>query len=205
MAAIYGSASRAMRCKGQCARKTSRQGQSGRRTKFQFAVTRTFPQSNLSDIVPIDQQNHGTTVPNHDIRPDLARPTIPSRHGRPTQGTHELRHADRPRRHPLRQMGHDGTAVTACRADDGLAMWVADMEFRPPACVQTRGREDGWPMASTAISATTPPIWMRSAGGWTPATAGRSSRDQIFTTHGLVNGTAHVHRRLHRSRATAWC
>ena len=22
-------------------------------------------------------------------------------------------------------------------ADDGLAMWVADMDFRPPACVQT--------------------------------------------------------------------
>jgi cysteine-S-conjugate beta-lyase len=33
------------------------------------------------------------------------------------------------------KVGHDG-ATYGVSAADGLAMWVADMEFRPPACVQ---------------------------------------------------------------------
>lgn len=72
---------------------------------------------------------------------------------------------------------------------DGIAMWVADMDFRPPACVQDAlkamldhgiygyyGDESayhesiGW--------------WMQTRHGWQVA------RDEIFTTHGLVNGTA---------------
>ncbi|RBO52348.1 aminotransferase [Rhodovulum sp. BSW8] len=74
-------------------------------------------------------------------------------------------------------------------AADGLAMWVADMDFRPPACVAEalRGMLDhgifgyfgddraykeaiGW--------------WMQTRHGWKVDPAA------IFTTHGLVNGTA---------------
>ncbi len=73
--------------------------------------------------------------------------------------------------------------------DGGLAMWVADMDFRPPACVQEalRGMLDhgiygyfgddraykdaiGW--------------WMETRHGW------RVEPEWIFSTHGLVNGTA---------------
>jgi cysteine-S-conjugate beta-lyase len=73
--------------------------------------------------------------------------------------------------------------------EDGLAMWVADMDFRPPACVQDalRGMIDhgiygyfgddrayrdaiGW--------------WMETRHGW------RVEPEWIFSTHGLVNGTA---------------
>jgi cystathionine beta-lyase len=74
-------------------------------------------------------------------------------------------------------------------ASEGLPMWVADMDFRPPACVQDalRGMLDhgiygyfgddrayldaiGW--------------WMENRHGWT------IRADWVFTTHGLVNGTA---------------
>lgn len=73
-------------------------------------------------------------------------------------------------------------------SDDGLAMWVADMDFRPPEVVQRalqemldhgvygyfgddRAYKDaiGW--------------WMRERHGWTP------DPDHVMTTHGLVNGT----------------
>lgn len=73
--------------------------------------------------------------------------------------------------------------------DGGIAMWVADMEFRPPACVQKalQGMLDhglygyfgdereylaaiGW--------------WMKERHGW------EVQPEWIFTTHGLVNGTA---------------
>lgn len=74
-------------------------------------------------------------------------------------------------------------------ANDALPMWVADMDFRPPAVVQQalermvhhgiygyfgdeRAYKDaiGW--------------WMENRHGWLPQPA------SIFTTHGLVNGTA---------------
>ena len=73
--------------------------------------------------------------------------------------------------------------------DDGISMWVADMDFRPPACVtdaihratahgvygyfgnDTRYRE--------AIR-----WWMATRHGW------QIDPDWIHTTHGLVNGTA---------------
>lgn len=73
--------------------------------------------------------------------------------------------------------------------DSGLAMWVADMDFRPPQCVlgAVQGQVDhgvigyfgkdgpyreaiGW--------------WMKERHGWDVDPAA------IFTTHGLVNGTA---------------
>lgn len=74
-------------------------------------------------------------------------------------------------------------------ADEGLSMWVADMDFRPPKAVQNAlqgmldhglygyyGNDDSY---RDAIR-----WWMAKRHGWTVA------RDEIFTTHGLVNGTA---------------
>ena len=72
--------------------------------------------------------------------------------------------------------------------EDGLAMWVADMDFRPPACVQ---------QALEAVAAhgvygyfgnDGPYLdairwWMQERHGWAVA------REWIFSTHGLVNGT----------------
>lgn len=73
--------------------------------------------------------------------------------------------------------------------DEGLAMWVADMEFRPPQVVQTAlekmlahgvygyfGDERAYLAAIR--------WWMSTRHGWDVAP------DWIFTTHGLVNGTA---------------
>jgi len=71
---------------------------------------------------------------------------------------------------------------------DGLAMWVADMDFRPPACVTEAlramtdhgiygyyGDDAGY---RAAIG-----WWMDTRHGW------QIAPDWIFTTHGLVNGT----------------
>lgn len=74
-------------------------------------------------------------------------------------------------------------------AQDGIAMWVADMDFRPPACVQHAVEA----MAAHGIygyfgddSAYKAAIcwWMAERHGWSV------DPDWIFTTHGLVNGTA---------------
>ena len=74
-------------------------------------------------------------------------------------------------------------------AKDGIALWVADMDFRPPACVQ-KAVEDmaahglyGYFGDDRAYKAAIT-WWMEHRHGWQvdPAT--------IFTTHGLVNGTA---------------
>lgn len=73
-------------------------------------------------------------------------------------------------------------------ADKGLAMWVADMEFRPPGCVQRAVEE----MAAHGIYGyfgddgnylDAIQWWMTSRHGWDVP------REAIFTTHGLVNGT----------------
>ncbi len=40
-------------------------------------------------------------------------------------------------------------------AADGIAMWVADMDFRPPNCVQRAIEKHGQPMVSTATTAMT--------------------------------------------------
>ncbi|MFN3971567.1 MAG: MalY/PatB family protein [Gemmobacter sp.] len=74
-------------------------------------------------------------------------------------------------------------------AEGGLAMWVADMEFRPPQVVQDAVER----MAAHGIYGyfgdDRPYLeairwWMANRHGWdvTP--------EAIFTTHGLVNGTA---------------
>lgn len=72
---------------------------------------------------------------------------------------------------------------------DGLAMWVADMDFRPPTCVQTAlqsmldhgvygyyGDDQSY---REAIQ-----WWMQTRHNW------RIDTNSIFTTHGLVNGVA---------------
>ena len=73
--------------------------------------------------------------------------------------------------------------------EDGLAMWVADMEFRPPEIVQDALRrmvdhgvygyfgDDSRYRAAIRW-------WMEARHGW------RIEDPWIFTTHGLVNGTA---------------
>lgn len=73
--------------------------------------------------------------------------------------------------------------------DDGIAMWVADAEFRAPACVQDAVRtvQDhgiyGYFGDDTAYRDAIR-WWMQNRHGWTVAP------EAIFTTHGLVNGTA---------------
>ena len=73
-------------------------------------------------------------------------------------------------------------------AETGISMWVADMDFRPPACVQS-ALED---MTAHGIygyfgddGAYLDAIqwWMANRHGW------QVERDWIFSTHGLVNGT----------------
>ncbi|MBY6162629.1 pyridoxal phosphate-dependent aminotransferase [Mameliella alba] len=73
--------------------------------------------------------------------------------------------------------------------EEGLAMWVADMDFRPPACIPAAlqrmvdhgvfgyfGPDDAYKGAIR--------WWMDERHGW------EISSDWIFSTHGLVNGTA---------------
>jgi cystathionine beta-lyase len=71
-------------------------------------------------------------------------------------------------------------------ADDGIAMWVADMDFRPPACVgqALQGMLDhgvfGYFGDDRAYRASVV-WWMRTRHGWDVDPAA------ILTTHGLVN------------------
>lgn len=72
---------------------------------------------------------------------------------------------------------------------DGIAMWVADMDFRPPACVQaavTAMADHGVYGYFGDDRANLAAIgwWMKERHGWEVEPA------SIFTTHGLVNGTA---------------
>ena len=71
---------------------------------------------------------------------------------------------------------------------DGLAMWVADMEFRPPQVVQqalegmlAHGVYGYFGDERDYLAAIR--WWMANRHGWEVAA------DHIFTTHGLVNGT----------------
>lgn len=73
--------------------------------------------------------------------------------------------------------------------DTGIAMWVADMDFRPPQVVQDalRGMLDhgvyGYFGDDSKYLAAIQ-WWMENRHGW------KVEADSIFTTHGLVNGTA---------------
>ena len=73
--------------------------------------------------------------------------------------------------------------------DEGIAMWVADMDFRPPEVIQNalRGVIDHGIYGyfgddSAYLSAIQ--WWMQNRHGW------EIDPSWIFTTHGLVNGTA---------------
>jgi cystathionine beta-lyase len=74
-------------------------------------------------------------------------------------------------------------------ADTGLAMWVADMEFRPPQVVQAaveamaRHGVYGY-FGDDASYLEAIRWWMQTRHGWSVAA------DEILTTHGLVNGAA---------------
>ena len=74
-------------------------------------------------------------------------------------------------------------------ADTGIAMWVADMDFRPPAVVQNalQGMLDhgvyGYFGDDSKYLAAIQ-WWMENRHGW------KVDQDWIFTTHGLVNGTS---------------
>jgi cysteine-S-conjugate beta-lyase len=72
---------------------------------------------------------------------------------------------------------------------DGISMWVADMDFRPPQCVNDAlvkmadhgvfgyfGDDDAY---RSSIQ-----WWMKNRHGWD------IEKDWIYSTHGLVNGTA---------------
>ncbi|MFN3825530.1 MAG: MalY/PatB family protein [Pseudorhodobacter sp.] len=80
-------------------------------------------------------------------------------------------------------------ALYGVSPQDGIAMWVADMDFRPPACIQSAltGMTDhglyGYYGNDTSYRDAIR-WWMQNRHGWTVA------REEIFTTHGLVNGTA---------------
>jgi len=74
-------------------------------------------------------------------------------------------------------------------AGDGIPMWVADMDFRPPSCVQAalqRMLDHGLYGYFGDDTASRESIcwWMRHRHGWQVDPAA------IFYTHGLVNGTA---------------
>ncbi|MBM7069116.1 MalY/PatB family protein [Actibacterium sp. 188UL27-1] len=72
---------------------------------------------------------------------------------------------------------------------DGLAMWVADMEFKPPQCVQdsVQAMVDhgvyGYFGDDSRYKAAIQ-WWMATRHNW------HVTPESIFTTHGLVNGTA---------------
>lgn len=73
--------------------------------------------------------------------------------------------------------------------EDGISMWVADMDFRPPHCVADaigKMHDHGIYGYFGDESAYKDAIiwWMQNRHNWTVDPA------SIFTTHGLVNGTA---------------
>ena len=80
-------------------------------------------------------------------------------------------------------------AIYGVSADTGIAMWVADMDFRPPTVVQDalkaqidHGVYGYFGDDSKYLAAIQ--WWMTNRHGW------NVEQEWIFTTHGLVNGTA---------------
>lgn len=80
-------------------------------------------------------------------------------------------------------------ALYGVSPDDGISMWVADMDFRPPQVV----RDALAKMADAGVYGyfgddraylEAVQWWMQTRHGWTVQPT------DIFTTHGLVNGTA---------------
>ena len=73
--------------------------------------------------------------------------------------------------------------------DDGIPMWVADMDFRPPECVQKAVQDlsengiYGYYGDDTTYKESIK-WWMKNRHNWELDT------EWIFSTHGLVNGAA---------------
>ena len=91
--------------------------------------------------------------------------------------------------HVPQRLGTDSQKWQKYAGRDILPLWVADMDFRPPACVQKSVEA----MAAHGVygyfgddAAYLEAIrwWMQTRHGWALDTG------DIFTTHGLVNGTA---------------
>ena len=82
----------------------------------------------------------------------------------------------------------DMQAAFGVSPEDGIAMWVADMDFRPPASVQ-RAIEQiaahgvyGYPSANDAYLQAIR-WWMETRHGW------QTQPEWVLTAHGLVNAT----------------
>ena len=80
-------------------------------------------------------------------------------------------------------------ALYGVSPDDGISMWVADMDFRPPQCVQDALKRMEDPGVYGYFGNDGPYKdaicwWMKNRHDWDVDPA------SIFTTHGLVNGTA---------------
>jgi len=79
-------------------------------------------------------------------------------------------------------------ALFGVSPDDGIAMWVADMDFRAPPSVLQALQERiehgvfGYPEDGAYRAAVV--AWMKTRHGW------EVDPDWLCTTHGLVNGTA---------------
>ncbi|QRZ13533.1 pyridoxal phosphate-dependent aminotransferase [Paracoccus methylovorus] len=83
----------------------------------------------------------------------------------------------------------DMQAIYGVSPQDGIAMWVADMDFRPPAAVQraveglTTHGVYGYPGTNRAYTEAIR-WWMAHRHGW------EIQPEWILSAHGLVNGTA---------------
>lgn len=83
----------------------------------------------------------------------------------------------------------DMQAIYGVSPQDGIAMWVADMDFRPPAAVQcaveglTAHGVYGYPGTNRAYTEAIR-WWMAHRHGW------EIQPEWILSAHGLVNGTA---------------
>ena len=80
-------------------------------------------------------------------------------------------------------------ALYGVSADDGISMWVADMDFRPPQAVQDALQRmlDHGIYGYFALDGEYRKAiqwWMKTRHGWDVNPA------HIFSTHGLVHGTA---------------
>ncbi len=80
-------------------------------------------------------------------------------------------------------------AAFGVKPDDGIAMWVADMDFPPPACVQQAVEN----MAAHGVYGYfgDDRAYLEAIGWWMKERHGWAVEPKwIFTTHGLVHGTA---------------
>ena len=108
----------------------------------------------------------------------------------PEDLSRDPRFDDAPDRRGTHCVKWDGMeAIYGVPPDEGLAMWVADMEFRPPQPVLDAVRDMHDHGVFGYFGETGPYLrsivwWMANRHGW------HVEPEWIFTTHGLVNGTA---------------